>query len=48
MKIVICCPNCGTKELGFLTPTTTTVVKCTNDKCLKVFHVNESGYNTED
>lgn len=47
MKIVICCPMCRNKNLEFLTPTTSTVIKCLNKKCKGVFHIDDSGYNTE-
>lgn len=47
MKIVICCPKCGNEDLEFLTPITSTVIRCCNDKCKEVFSINASGYNTK-
>lgn len=47
MKIVICCPKCGNKDLKFLTPTTSTVIECCNKECKEIFHIERSGYNTE-
>lgn len=35
------------KNLEFLTPTTSTVIKYLNKKCKGVFHIDDSGYNTE-
>ena len=48
MKILFCCPNCGCEDLDFSTPTTTTIIKCLNNTCNNIFHINESGYNARE
>lgn len=47
MKILFCCPKCGCEDLDFLTPTTSTVIKCLNKICNNTFNINESGCNTK-
>lgn len=48
MKILFCCPKCGCEDLEFLTPTTSTNIKCLNNSCKNIFHITESGYNTRE
>lgn len=47
MKIIICYPKCGNKDLEFLTPTTSTVLRCLNEECKEIFHIDDCGYDTE-